>query len=276
MEVILTDQQKENWNEKTKIACIYKVTNLTNGKIYIGQTVDFRKRVSEYKNADKKTGIQANRAIMKAIKDEGKDNFNIEIIEECDMLDLNIKEKNYITEYDSTNPEYGYNGNAGVAMQYSVEGNKKKSISHTGLKESASTKKKKSNTIIAINDEHIIVSDSGKLFGDYIGKSKDYIKNCLRQPSAVCGYRLFYDDIEKRTAILEKMYTKRCIRDKRYVEIAKMLNAYEYESVETMYDALYEEFGSIYLLAYKDPKNKEESQLELLYGPEGDDDYYCE
>jgi hypothetical protein len=249
---------------------------LTNGKIYIGQTVDFRKRVSEYKNADKPHSRKDNRAIILAIKEFGNSNFSVEILEECDIINLNERERFYIAKYDTTDEDHGYNMSEGVYACYSLEANKKKSISHTGLKESASTKKKKSNTIIAINDEHIIVSDSGKLFGDYIGKSKDYIKNCLRQPSAVCGYRLFYDDIEKRTAILEKMYTKRCIRDKRYVEIAKMLNAYEYESVETMYDALYEEFGSIYLLAYKDPKNKEESQLELLYGPEGDDDYYCE
>ena len=108
----------------------------------------------------------------------------------------------------------------------------KMKLSHSGLTESADTKRKKSNQIYAVDSvsKVIIVADSGKLFGDYIGKSKDYIKNCLRQPSSVCGYRLFYADKDKRLAIRVKMLSKRSIRDIEYMSISELLDE---ESVET-------------------------------------------
>ena len=51
---VLSDYNKSS---KVKVSCIYKVANTLNGKVYIGQTTNFRKRVSDYKNAHKKKEI---------------------------------------------------------------------------------------------------------------------------------------------------------------------------------------------------------------------------
>lgn len=61
---------------------IYKFTNLINGKIYIGQSVDIDRRLKEHKRRDEQR-------IDKAIKKYGFENFNFEIIELCspDKLD---------------------------------------------------------------------------------------------------------------------------------------------------------------------------------------------
>lgn len=56
---------------------------------------------------------------------------------------------------------------------------RKMSKAHIGLTESADTKRKKSNKIIAIKDDELIYYDSAKLFGDYIGSTKDYIKKIV-------------------------------------------------------------------------------------------------
>lgn len=214
-----------------KVSCIYKITNLLDKKVYIGQTCNFRKRLSDYKNIHKKEN--PTQAVAKAIRDHGTENFTIEILEFCDTNSLNILEDKYIDLYKSYDQKYGYNyaSTNGANTELS---RKRKSEAHIGLKESSETKRKKSNMILAIKDDVIIICDSGKLFGDFIGKSKDYIKNCLRQPSSVQGYRLYYDDYNKRQDIKKKMEKKRCIRDLGYMTTLYMLDKIESEGVETI------------------------------------------
>ena len=88
---------------------IYKWTNTLNNKVYIGKSVDIAKRLREYRYEVKKGN---KRPIISAIQKYGFNNFNFEIIENCDELD-NIaileKEQYWIDYYDSKNPEKGYN-----------------------------------------------------------------------------------------------------------------------------------------------------------------------
>ncbi len=78
---------------------IYKVTNLLNGKIYIGQSI---KDDSNYFGS----GV----LIKNAIEKHGKDNFIKEIIDTANSVDeLNEKEIYWISEYNSTDKKIGYN-----------------------------------------------------------------------------------------------------------------------------------------------------------------------
>lgn len=82
---------------------IYKVTNLINNKIYIGQTTrSLKKRWNchQYKSTS---------ALYFAIKKYGRDNFKIEEIERVNTLDeLNKREEYYINLYNCYKP-IGYN-----------------------------------------------------------------------------------------------------------------------------------------------------------------------
>lgn len=86
---------------------IYKITNKSNGKIYIGQTVrKLDKRIHEHKNA-----IKYNRksAISNAINKYGIENFSIETLDIAkNYEELNKKEIFYINKYNSAYP-HGYN-----------------------------------------------------------------------------------------------------------------------------------------------------------------------
>lgn len=91
---------------------IYKHTNRTNNKIYIGQTIETAnpevrwRKGSGYKNQPK---------FYRAIKKYGWDNFTHEILEFCETLEqANLREQYWIAHYDSFN--VGYNSSMGGAI----------------------------------------------------------------------------------------------------------------------------------------------------------------
>lgn len=81
---------------------IYKITNKENGLIYIGCTINslvyrfnqhlYRCFTSEYKSK-----------LYNSMRKYGKENFIIELIEECDLNVIYETEKKYIEQYDSFN-----------------------------------------------------------------------------------------------------------------------------------------------------------------------------
>ena len=81
---------------------IYKITNKLNGKIYVGQTTrNPIERFKEHKHADSIIG--------KAIRKYGTENFEIDILDECETFDeLNECEMFWIAELNCKVPN-GYN-----------------------------------------------------------------------------------------------------------------------------------------------------------------------
>jgi len=128
--------------------CIYKITNLVNGKIYIGQTIKnpkdrFIRHIYEAVNKKNKKSL-----VLNAIRKYGKDNFKFDIIKSGNFNRqlLDELEIHYIQLYNSTNKNTGYNilkGGNGYdregkkVYQYDIEGNfinEFKSIMEAGRK----------------------------------------------------------------------------------------------------------------------------------------------
>ncbi len=84
---------------------IYKITDETNGKVYIGQSVRIAQRWLQHKQAAE----SSNTLLYRAMRAHGIDNFKFEIIEECVPEKLNEREVYWIAYYDSFNKEKGYN-----------------------------------------------------------------------------------------------------------------------------------------------------------------------
>ena len=86
---------------------IYKITNIVNNKLYIGQT---RKTIEErFQMHIKKAKQHTNRYLYDAMNKYGYDNFIPSEIEECDDSLLDEREIYWIAYYNTTNKQYGYN-----------------------------------------------------------------------------------------------------------------------------------------------------------------------
>jgi group I intron endonuclease len=131
--IILTDE--------TKRYCeIYKITNISNGKIYVGQAVShilnhkryrpyghegrFRCHISEAFTTKKNQSHYLNNAIRKY----GVTDFMVELIECCELEKADEREIHYIKELNSLFPN-GYNlKNGGSVFTHSDESKKRLSI----------------------------------------------------------------------------------------------------------------------------------------------------
>ena len=94
------------------ICGIYKITNKNNAMCYIGQAKNVRERFREHMKCGLGIDTPANNKLYQAMRKEGINNFTFELLESCNSLDLNEKEKFYIDLYNSYN--FGYNSNSGI------------------------------------------------------------------------------------------------------------------------------------------------------------------
>ena len=88
---------------------IYKFTNKINGHAYIGQSrnIEYRKK-KHLQFAFNPNTLDYNGVFHRAIRKYGVENFDFEILEECDCQYLNDREKYYIQQYNTLVPN-GYN-----------------------------------------------------------------------------------------------------------------------------------------------------------------------
>ena len=96
--------------------CIYCMTNKINGKKYIGQTNNFRRRMTQHKNDSQNPNAREySTAIGAAIRKYGWENFENKIIFEAndDEKDLINEKEIYYIEYYNTFHGDGYNSAPG-------------------------------------------------------------------------------------------------------------------------------------------------------------------
>lgn len=92
---------------------IYKITNIKDGRVYIGRATKFLDRWRQHAKcgtgAD--NGAQINVRLYDSMKKEGIENFTFEVLDECPAEEQPAREKYWIDYYRSM--EYGYNIKSG-------------------------------------------------------------------------------------------------------------------------------------------------------------------
>ena len=93
------------------VGYIYTITQNTTGKIYVGQTQKYRERGAHHlRDVLIKDAKHTLLPIDMAMRTEGIENFTMRKLWACTNLDeLFSRELQFIKQFDSTNPENGYN-----------------------------------------------------------------------------------------------------------------------------------------------------------------------
>lgn len=175
---------------------IYKATNVVNGKVYIGQTmrtVEVRWKEHLW-DANHKNGFKYNSQFHRAIKKYTTESFTIEEIEECDDSLLNEREIYWISFYNSTDRNHGYNIQDGGRNTFdrvadSSETRAKKSEAQTGENNSFFGKHHTNTHRSCISAPVVAFTDDGRVYKYYVsqiaagrdGFQQSHITDCVRQ-----------------------------------------------------------------------------------------------
>ena len=166
---------------------IYRITNKINGKSYIGQSIHIERRWEEHCKPSSSS------LISKAIHKYGKINFFFEILEECQIEDLDLLEQYWIKKENTISP-FGYNIALDTSSTHTtfyhfgidIFENIVKDIKETNLtfKDIAQKYCLNVSTISRINAGkiHILENESYPL-REAVSDTKNYCQNCGRQIS---------------------------------------------------------------------------------------------
>jgi len=180
---------------------IYKIISPTN-RVYVGQSTDVEKRIYRYRYLQ---GLIGQTRLYKSFIKYGYNNHIFEIIEECEELELNIKERYYQDFYNVLDNKKGLN------CRLTATNDKSGKLSEETKNKQSSTKKKMYKEGLIVNpnlkgekrDPVLMLSINSKkrktvlqydlqmnfikewegvtLASKHYGLSKNCIFNCLRK-----------------------------------------------------------------------------------------------
>lgn len=185
---------------------IYCIENMINHKKYYGKSTDFYKRLYRHIHEVKNN---INRYLYDAIRKYGIDMFTAYIVEYCNNINCNEREKYYINKYKTNDKNFGYNmtcgGDGGYTLKNWNEIEKLKLYKSQG-------NKRKGHIVTKEVREKISNSNKGKIISE---KQKKQTSNTLK--------RKFQDGtwIPNTSKIIEMSKTKHPMKGRKHTIEAK-------------------------------------------------------
>lgn len=191
---------------------IYKIENKVNGKVYVGQTRNYKRR-KEAHLYELRSKSKRNAKLQNAWDKYGRENFKFVIIEECDVCLLDEKEIHFIEKYDSYRSGYNMTTGGNQVMhtqKHTIEARKKMSEklkakwSDPKFKEKMlkrpvykGSKAPRATKVICINDQKVF--DSMVEAGEYYGVG-------MKRVSFVCSGKNEYTGLAETGRKLQFAY----------------------------------------------------------------------
>lgn len=178
---------------------VYMIVNLKTGKKYVGKTTNLLNRANNY-ILHYRTGGTPSRYLLVDMKRYGIENFRMFPIAFCESREQMAADEGYYVKAYNTLVPNGYN----MEMPSKDSYQSKHDLGHP---HSVATKMKKAKLIAAVDPENkkMYISVGMKLFGDFVGKTKDVIKNAAKVPNRICGYYVIYLNEDDQNQVLEKV-----------------------------------------------------------------------
>lgn len=201
------------------ISGIYKITNLINGKVYVGQSCRIYERWMHHRS-DLRHDSAANGHLQQAWNKYGEDNFAFEVVEECDIAMLDQREIFWINKLDSRISGYNMTDGGGGIRGYKMpsEAVQKTRAANTGRVRSEETiqrnrvaTKKWYETHISASSIEVVCINTGEHFDNAVIAGEKYgicdgnIRRCcngeLRSAGKYKDERLVWIDASNYVAL---------------------------------------------------------------------------
>lgn len=126
---------------------VYKITNIVNWKVYIGQSINLINRWKDHIHALNRNDSNCT-LLQRAWNKYGQKSFSFEILELCAEEQLDEIEIKYIEIYDALNPDKGYNIEPGGNKNKHLSEETKQRLreSHLGRRHTEEAKRKMSES----------------------------------------------------------------------------------------------------------------------------------
>ena len=206
---------------------IYKIQNQINKKIYIGCTIsNLKKRFKEHES--KCNNKNLNTKFCNSLKKYGIENFDIELIEECDISKIYEREVYFICEFDSF--QNGLNSTQGgegcLGYTHSTE-----------IRNKISQNLKKGN------------SHKGKTYFELFGENETFEKN-----KRSISVKKYWNEVSKEKKNIRTNNQKKVIRkNSKYSEVLIKEIKDKFKNGKTMKEMFieYPDFNKSYLYSIK-------------------------
>ena len=157
---------------------IYKITNIVNGKCYIGRTSDFYRRSHHYVyDFNNQRSRQINEYMLRSMIKHGIEKFTFSVIEVCDQDIMEERELFWMRYFNSTSRDFGYNLRTDECGAMIVHDLTRKKISERLKKEWADGVRSKHSEKLKISWESRDRDKQGSLFSKIKTKYQYHIKS---------------------------------------------------------------------------------------------------
>jgi len=181
---------------------IYKITNIVNKKIYIGQSVNLKSRLrGQLYNL--RSGNHINTYLQRSFNKYKQNNFLFEVIEECKKEELDGREVFWISFFDSTNHKVGYNMESG--------GNKFKNHHKLTIKKMVDSTRGTNNILLKNQVEDIKVALSKGISSTIISKSYNVHNSTISKIALLANWSYVRIDLNDK---LEHLYGDEATRER--------------------------------------------------------------